>query len=346
MSLPVYVTNFDELLLSFAEGINVQVDTSNLEDLLNKYFPELLELLKNLLTKISGTQKMKGYAIISEPAIFTHEKDILITGLTFSQNYFDRAGFDKWKIEITNGEETITLLEDIYSKDSLQHKHFEVFYPVPTGYEVVATVTKSNNIEKVYWWDIEYLELDIPKYPEVENEYDYILKIEWNDAHRLGASWINQKYDKVLLNNYSNFDHYKTEKGGVWVNESYGMDGESSSGRAIYSLLGNPEEGIYFGVQRCPWCNILNYMKITLEDRNGRILNEYEIKQPYSMLIVKARDNILPNNTISENLKELYTPIFKFDFSSQVPHIVSLWPPKLSIKKDTREVLTCHYLST
>ena len=160
MSLLSYITNFDELIANFKDSINLEIDTSNLENLLNKFFPELLDLLKKLLGTSAGTQKIKGFATIEDPIIFSPEKDVLITGLTFSQDIFDRAGFDKWKVEIVNGDESIVVMEDIYSKDTLQHKHFEAFYPIPAGYKIVVTISKSNNVEKVYWVDIEYIVFD------------------------------------------------------------------------------------------------------------------------------------------------------------------------------------------
>lgn len=164
MSLPVYVTNFDELMLAFGDALNVQIDMSSVEDILNQHFPEIIDLLKRLQDQsrpTTGIQKIKGFAIIEDSAIYKPDKDILITGLTFSQDIFDRGGFDKWQVMVTNGEESIILLEDVYAKDSLQHKHFEAFYLVPKGYEIIATITKSNTTDKVYWLDIEYLELNI-----------------------------------------------------------------------------------------------------------------------------------------------------------------------------------------
>ena len=169
--LLTYVVNFYELLDLFKSNLHIEADTSSLESSLNKFFPELLNLLKELLNGVQGVQRIQGFASAQESMVFTREKDVLITGLTFSQNVFDRAGFDKWTVEIVRSEENINqdedyvgeknlvLIENMYSKDILQHKHFEVFYPLPAGYKLVATVTKSNSTRKVYWWDVEYIEI-------------------------------------------------------------------------------------------------------------------------------------------------------------------------------------------
>jgi hypothetical protein len=162
MSIPVYVVNFDELAQALAiNGTEINIDTTPIEDILNKYFPEIIDILKKLLAlkDIKGIQKVKGFAGVGEAFSFTPSKDILITGFSFSQSVFDGGTMDYWDLSVNaGGTESISILENIYSKDTLQHKYFEKYYPVPAGYEIKI---KPNNtgITKAYWCDLEYLEL-------------------------------------------------------------------------------------------------------------------------------------------------------------------------------------------
>lgn len=159
MSLPVYVVNFDELIDDIGSSINATVDTSDLEHLLKNYFDEILKLLEKLAVGYKGTQKVKGFATKGEPICFAHESDVLITGITFSQSNFDLGGFDKWNLKLVKGTDEVNTFEDVFSKDTLQHKYFERLLPIPQGYSLTATIEKSNDIDKVYWIDVEYLEL-------------------------------------------------------------------------------------------------------------------------------------------------------------------------------------------
>jgi len=134
MGLPTYVINFEELVQMMAiEGATVELDTSEIERILNRYFPELIDILNKLAkdNEIRGTQRIKGFVTQGSPVIYTAPYDLVVTGLTFSQNRFDGLIHDRWNVSVANGGEKIILLDGIYSKDTLQHKHFERFYPVP-----------------------------------------------------------------------------------------------------------------------------------------------------------------------------------------------------------------------
>jgi hypothetical protein len=159
MGLPTYVANFDELI----DMLDMSMfDLSEIKDILNKYFPELIEILKKLsvLSEIKGTQKIKGFSSQGEPVFFEAERDIVITGLTFSQNIFDGAVADRWSLKVANGSEQITLIDGVHSKDALQHKHFERFYPVPEGYEIIIEPITPLMYGKVFWVDVEYIEVE------------------------------------------------------------------------------------------------------------------------------------------------------------------------------------------
>ena len=178
MALPVYVVNFDELLHSIAlDNVNVEIDNSNIENLLNEYFPELLAAIRSISPSggIDGTQKIKGFASNGQKIFFTTDSLIALTGVTFSQSKFDACCMDRWYLkisktmeieeieEVVEGEDSsiykdTTLLDGIFAKDALQHKHFERFYLVPPGGTIMIEPFNASAIAKTFWFDLEYLD--------------------------------------------------------------------------------------------------------------------------------------------------------------------------------------------
>ena len=192
MSLPSYVLNWDELInaLKGMDG-GLNLDFSSLTELLEKYFPDIIELLKALVDntkKPSGTQKMKGYhkQVISNKAytfLFTPEEDVMLTGITYAQSIYKCD--DRFDLIVVNdsGEE-LTLFDGLYVKDAMQHKLFQVFFPVPKGYEVKLVMHNQSARTKDVWVDFEYLgvkSLDATKgtviiryLAEGENDFDLL----------------------------------------------------------------------------------------------------------------------------------------------------------------------------
>lgn len=162
MSILSYVVNFDELVNMIAiEGTEINIDTKNIEDILGKFFPDILAILEKIKEQniVEGIQKIKGFCSLGEVLEYRTEKDILITGITISQSIFNGC-MDKWNIKVkSNDDNEFKILEDIYSKDSLQHKYFEKFYPIPQGYKLIIEPENTTNEDKAYWCDLEYLEL-------------------------------------------------------------------------------------------------------------------------------------------------------------------------------------------
>lgn len=160
MSLPVIVLNFDEFLSNLSGEKEFQINTSKMEETLNKYFPEILELLKKMKEQNihEGIQKIKGFMSNGNKIEFINDKDIKITGITFSQNVFDNRCEDRWNIYIDSKEALFKIFDNVYSKDSLQHKFFNKFYPVPKGHKLIIEPINTGE-NKNYWIDIEYLEV-------------------------------------------------------------------------------------------------------------------------------------------------------------------------------------------
>lgn len=165
MSLASYVLNWDELInaLKGMDG-GLNLDFSSLTELLEKYFPDIIELLKALVDntkKPDGAQKMKGYykQVISDKAytfLFTPEEDVMLTGITYAQSIYKCD--DRFDLIVVNdlGEE-LKLFDGLYVKDAMQHKLFQVFFPIPKGYEVKLVMYNQSARTKDVWVDFEYL---------------------------------------------------------------------------------------------------------------------------------------------------------------------------------------------
>lgn len=161
MGLPVAVVNFDELLSLIGLNKEIEFDTSRLEDLLNEYFPQVIEILRKIQEQqeVKGIQKIKGFYSNGEIIEYITETDILVTGITISQNIFDSHSLDKWNISVSSEQNNFKIIDSLYSKDTLQHKFFEKFYPIPKRYKLTFEPINSTRLDIVYWIDLEYLEV-------------------------------------------------------------------------------------------------------------------------------------------------------------------------------------------
>ena len=179
MGLATYVVNFDELVQMMAiDGVTVDLDTSEIERILERYFPELIDILNKLAedNEIKGTQRIKGFVTQGSPIVYTPPYNIVITGLTFSQDHFDGFINDRWNVVVSNGREEITLIDGIYAKNTLQHKHFERFYPVPKGYDIIIKPVTSSGV--TYWADLEYVEIAGEPGNLISNDF-----ADWESGH-------------------------------------------------------------------------------------------------------------------------------------------------------------------
>lgn len=170
MSTGITVLNWNELLAYLKDMIQIKIegdfnlDFSEIEELLNQYFPDIIELLKALVDntkKPDGIQKMKGYhkQVISNQVyefVLSTDEDIMLTGITYAQSIYKCN--DRFDLVVINdiGEE-LKLFDSLYVKDAMQHKLFQVFFPVPKGYEVKLVMHNESAVVKDVWVDFEYL---------------------------------------------------------------------------------------------------------------------------------------------------------------------------------------------
>lgn len=184
MSLPQYVTNFDELvdaIKNYLEnGVNVDigsivVPTDQMEDLLSQIkdkiqgvdYNALIEALNALGVKldglagnlgISGTQKIYGemLEIPSSAGAYTIEftapKAGRITGITTSQSAWNFQ--DTWDLKV--GEDT--LFTGVRTKEYGENKFFNVFYPVTAGQKIDFIFNNVSGSSKILWVDFNILE--------------------------------------------------------------------------------------------------------------------------------------------------------------------------------------------
>lgn len=332
MSLPKYIVNLDECNIDLNDAEIVVEFPDDLKNMLDGYMKQIVEMLEHLLGKKSNGYVQKVIGLheyipalnFDFKTIHTFEEDVILTGVTYSQTGWKVC--DTWDLYVNDK----LLFENVYTKELGEYKHFNAFCMVKAGEEVKFIHHNISGNSKQIWWDIHYLGLEpdlaVPDpNPEVSHEYDYLIRITWQNAHRFGAGWISGDYKDILLNNFGDTDHFNTEEGSVWVDESYGMDGEAYEGEALYSLQGKINEKIYFAIQRCPYCDECDYIKITIENRKGEVEYMTEISYPDTMDIIRCRDNVLPDYSIVEQPKDRYTPIFEFGFIDKDVKITPLW---------------------
>lgn len=168
MGLLSYVVNFDEFIQGLQNDITINVgqlelDPTNIEDIFDKYFPDIISLLRQIhenTKPLEGTQKAKGFrkSILTtdygHDFIFEVSSPVLLTGVSVSQSVFHQEDF--WSLKIIKGDGAeITLFDSIYMKDTLNHKSFNVLFPVPSGYKVKIEYVNGSRTKKDFWADLE-----------------------------------------------------------------------------------------------------------------------------------------------------------------------------------------------
>lgn len=168
MSTGIVVLNFDELSDLITDAFELMVegafDAQGIIDALNKYFPEVIDLLETLVEQtkpLEGLAKIKGFmcsppANSQETMVFVPETNVVITGFTIASNLYKCD--DTLDIRVSNNEAMIKLVDGMYLKDCLQDKKFEVFFPLPSGMPIEIIIS-SNSHNVKYWFDLEYVEV-------------------------------------------------------------------------------------------------------------------------------------------------------------------------------------------
>ncbi len=170
MGVPSYIINWDEFASELAKGItidNVNIDNSGIENLLEMYFPEIVDLLEDILDEVrlirtkynNYKQRIRGFSARTDDNIvfeFVAERDIYITGITFSHNHLEAIG-DYFNLSVENDKAEL-IFNQVSFKDALQHKHFNKFFPVAEGMTVRISHYSADNLVKHIWYDLEYLE--------------------------------------------------------------------------------------------------------------------------------------------------------------------------------------------
>lgn len=195
MSLLSYVVNWDELALSLATDITV--DVGDLGGNIDSNLPDVTDLLEQIrdIFYLNGAkyrnydQKIEGFHLKTNGSKNTidwiNEENCYLTGVTCSHSHVEAVDdffmLSLVKIDEETEEEIIELIfEKVYLKDALQHKYFNKYFPVPAGVTVRITHNNPSNLNKHVWYDLEYLEFfgsredkewdDIPMYapPEIQ----------------------------------------------------------------------------------------------------------------------------------------------------------------------------------
>lgn len=221
MGIPSYVINWDELIGGLEDKIQVNIngdfnfDFSPIEEALNQYFPDILEILKAIAeqTKKTGEQRITGssqqiYSAGEYTFTYRPESDILLTGLTYAQS---RYGCDEsYDLIVTSPDGvSIKLFDKAPVKDTLQQKLFARFFPVPEGYEV-KVILHAMDGPKQGWVDFEYLNLAVPE--ETGAVIIRYMAQGSKDFIVLGEESRTMPYGLQAIGNIRNFPGYAQKK--------------------------------------------------------------------------------------------------------------------------------------
>lgn len=142
---------------------NIGTNTLNTIEELKKILG-VLESCKILIENLNqnakpGIQKIKGLSL-SVPAVagdysmaFSPLKDILLTGITYSQSGWKSQ--DNWDLKANE----ITLFESVFTKELGENKHLNKWLPVPIGSNIEIVLHNISGNSRTVWADIEYIEL-------------------------------------------------------------------------------------------------------------------------------------------------------------------------------------------
>lgn len=160
-----YVVNFEEMVEAL-RGIEItpgltELDLSRLEQLLEENLSAILELLKLL----SGERKLRTKDMsIHIPALqlkFEHKitvpVDAVLTGITFSQS--------GWKPQdtVTLLAGDTVLLDHIHTKEIGERREFPAWQRVSAGTEISVQYDNISGNSKMFFCDLEYIELRQPE---------------------------------------------------------------------------------------------------------------------------------------------------------------------------------------
>lgn len=174
MSIAKYIINIEEFAKEFTDiSLTPDMGLGDLEDLLESKLEEILDILKQILEQTLKRQLTFKSISMSKhiPAIVndfiierTFEKDIYLTGITFSQSAWKAE--DRVSLEI----EGHVVVDGIFTKELGQQKYFSAFLYVPAGIPVRMFYHNNSGNSKMFWCDLDYLNDSPPPYipPPVE----------------------------------------------------------------------------------------------------------------------------------------------------------------------------------
>lgn len=246
IGLPKYIINIEELKNIF-DGININANasTEELENILKSYFDKLIDLLKSFL-KLKYIQKSIGLHSYIPALDFDYElihkfdKDVIITGITYSQTGW--KVLDCWDLYIGNK----LLFDGIFTKELGEHKHFNSFYPVPSGTEIKIIHHNNSVNSKQIWFDIDYFEgtINNDSSENVNHDYNYKIVMRWEGG-------VNTDIDLMLYLStgetlyYLNKEIIKDKNNRIWLDHDYTNHkgiGDREEKPEIITILGNPFE--------------------------------------------------------------------------------------------------------
>lgn len=140
MSLPNYIVNLEEMVKAIAQGYT------------------------SMKLMSSGRQRSKGLVLSSDmkgskAITWVAPHDLVITGIRFGVDDIRNLGYsDYWDMYIDD----VQIMSSVFLKEVNEYKRFRNFYPVVQGQAIKFVYHNIHDIPKEIWYDIDYIQTDIP----------------------------------------------------------------------------------------------------------------------------------------------------------------------------------------
>lgn len=243
MGLPHYIINFDELNDMIGDKININAvgKTDNLENLLNNYFEQLKDLLKQFLN-LKFVQKAVGVHSYIPALNFDYEithtfdRNVILTGITYSQTGW--KVIDCWDLYIDDK----LLFDSIFTKELGEHKVFNSLYPVKANSKIKIVYHNNSGNSKQVWYDINYYDTSEIIFDEITHKYDWKIVMRWEGGVNTDID-LHLDMDNGESVYFRKKEYIKDENNRVWLDydftKHYG-ENDREEKPEIITILGKP----------------------------------------------------------------------------------------------------------
>ncbi|MCG8538751.1 MAG: hypothetical protein MJA82_02275 [Clostridia bacterium] len=171
---------------------------------LNEFLKALVQGYSSMKLMNNGIQKSKGLFIENSilgdwKVTWAADHDMLITGVSFGVDNIRNIGYDdNWDMYVDD----LQIMSSVYVKEINEYKGFSNFYPVLKGQTIGFIFHNLTNISKDLWFDIDYIETDIPAIEVVVISIDRLNNTELQRFNTFYRPPISARINAPSINGY------------------------------------------------------------------------------------------------------------------------------------------------